>query len=181
MARIAPIPWDELTDEARERIEEGLASGMYSTPVPVQIMAHSPNALRSMDDSYKALFGRSAIGQRMQELVRIRSAQLGSCEPCSLSRKDDSVSEDDVAALSDADAGTHTAAERLAIRFVDLLATDHHAVDAEFIGELATVFTTEQIIELGWFIGQAIGTHRFMHALDVFGEDAPIIGEIARA
>ena len=86
-----------------------------------------------------------------------------------------------MAALFNADAGTHTSAERLAIRFVDLLATDHHAVDAAFIGELATVFTTEQIIELGWFIGQAIGTHRFMHTLDVFGEDAPVIGEIARA
>jgi len=181
MARIAPIPWDELTDEARGRIEEGLASGMYSTPLPVQIVAHSPNALRSMDESYKAFFGRSAIGQRLQELVRIRSAQLGSCEPCSLSRKDDSVSEDDVAALGEAAAGSQTAAERLAIRFVDLLATDHHAVDADFIRELATVFTTEEIVELGWFIGQAIGTHRFMHALDIFGEDAPIIGEIARA
>ena len=59
MARIAPIPWDELTDEARERIEEGLASGMYSTACPVD-MAHSPNALRAIDDSYR----RSSAGRR---------------------------------------------------------------------------------------------------------------------
>ena len=85
MARVAPIPWEHLGDEARTRIEAGHASGMYSTPVPVQIIAHSPNALRSMDESYKAFFGRSAIGQRLQELVRIRSAQLGDCRPCSMS------------------------------------------------------------------------------------------------
>jgi len=150
---------------------------MYSTPVPVQIIAHSPNALRSMDESYKAFFGRSAIGQRLQELVRLRSAQLGACEPCSLSRKDDSVTDADVACLIDPQLGTYTERERLAIRFVDLLATDHHAVDRAFIGELATVFTTEEIVELGWFAGQAIGTHRFMHALDVLGEEAPVVGE----
>jgi alkylhydroperoxidase family enzyme len=181
MARVAPVPWEELTEEARTRIEAGLASGMYSTPVPVQIIAHSPNALRSMDESYKAFFGRSAIGQRLQELVRLRSAQLGSCGPCSLSRKDDSVSEEDVACLTDPQSGTYTDRERLAIRFVDLLATDHHAVDAVFIGELGTVFTTEEIVELGWFAGQAIGTHRFMHALDVLGDEAPVIGVAARA
>jgi alkylhydroperoxidase family enzyme len=64
---------------------------------------------------------------------------------------------------------------------VDLLTTDHHAVDAAFIGELAAVFTTEEIVELGWFAGQAIGTHRFMHALDVLGDEAPVIGVAARA
>jgi len=85
MARVAPVPWDDLSDDARARIDGGLASGMYSTPLPVQIVAHSPSALRSMDESYKAFFGRSAIGQRLQELVRLRSAQLGACEPCSLS------------------------------------------------------------------------------------------------
>jgi alkylhydroperoxidase family enzyme len=181
MARVAPVPWEDLSEEARTRIEAGLASGMYSTPVPVQIIAHSPNALRSMDESYKALFGRSAIGQRLQELVRLRSAQLGSCEPCSLSRKDDSVSEEDVACLMEPQSGNYTDRERLAIRFVDLLATDHYAVDAAFVGELGEVFTTEEIVELGWFAGQAIGTHRFMHALDVLGDEAPVIGVVARA
>ena len=176
MARIAPVPWDELTDEARERIESGMASGMYSTPVPVQIIAHSPNALRGMDESYKAFFGRSVIGQRIQELVRIRSAQLGTCEPCSISRKDESLSDADLSGLGDPDAGSYDERERLALRFVDLLAVDHHAIDSTFIAERAKVFSAEEIIELGWFSGQAIGTHRFMHALDILGTDAPVVG-----
>lgn len=176
MARIAPVPWDELSADARARIESGMASGMYSTPVPVQIMAHSPNALRSMDESYKAFFGRSAIGQRIQELVRIRSAQLGTCEPCSISRKDDSLCDADLTGLASPDAGSFSERERLAIRFVDLLALDHHAIDSAFIAELAEVFTAEEIVELGWFAGQAIGTHRFMHALDILGTDAPVVG-----
>lgn len=177
MPRIEPIPWDELSDEARTRIEEGMATGMYSTPVPLQIIAHSANALQGMDEGYKAVFGRSAIGGRLQELVRLRSAQLGSCEPCSVSRKDQSLSEGDVACLSDPASGAYTDRERLAIQFVDLLAGDPQALDAAFYGQLADHFSVEEIIELGWYAGQAIGTHRFMHSLDILGDSEPILAK----
>ncbi len=177
MPTIEPIPWDELSDEARTRIEEGMATGMYSTPVPLQIIAHSPNALQGMDEGYKAVFGRSAMGGRLQELVRLRSAQLGNCEPCSASRKDQSLSEGDVACLADPASGAYTDRERLAIQFVDLLAHDPHALDVGFYTQLAVHFSVEEIIELGWYAGQAIGTHRFMHSLDILGDSEPILGK----
>src|ERR1700712_4211086 len=129
MPRIAPIAWEDLSDEARERMEAGTATGMYRMTVPLQIVAHSPNALRGMDEGYKAIFNCSAIGQRTQELMRLRSAQLGACAPCSLSRKDDSISEADVACLSYPSAGGYTDQERLAIRMVDLMAMDPHSID----------------------------------------------------
>lgn len=150
---------------------------MYSTPIPLQIIAHSPNALQGMDEGYKAVFGCSAIGGRLQELVRLRSAQLGSCEPCSASRKDDSLSESDVACLADATGGAYTDRERLAIQLVDLLATDPHGLDEAFYGELGRHFSVEEIVELGWYAGQAIGTHRFMHSLDILGDSEPILGQ----
>jgi len=176
MPRIAPITWEDLTDDARERIEAGQATGMYSMTIPLQIVAHSPNALRGMDESYKAIFGRSAIGQRTQELMRLRSAQLGQCEPCSMSRKDDSISEEDVACLTDPNSAAYTPEERLAIRTVDLMATDPHGLNDDFIRELAEVFTVEQIVELGWYAGQVVGGHRFMHMLDALGDSEPIVG-----
>lgn len=175
MPRIEPIPWNELNEDARSRIEEGIATGMYSTPLPLQIIAHSPNALRGMDEGYRAVFGRSAIGGRLQELVRLRSAQLGSCEPCSASRKDESLSESDVACLADPATGAYTDRERLAIQFVDLLADEPHALDAAFYTRLADHFSVEEIVELGWYAGQAIGTHRFMHSLDILGDSEPVI------
>jgi alkylhydroperoxidase family enzyme len=176
MPRIEPIPWDELSEDARTRIEAGMATGMYSTPVPLQIIAHSPNALQGMDEGYKAVFGRSAIGGRLQELVRLRSAQLGSCEPCSVSRKDDSLTDSDVACLADPTTGAFTDRERLAIRFVDLLATDPAGLDEGFYAQLGHHFSVEEIVELGWYAGQAIGTHRFMHSLDVLGGGDPVLG-----
>jgi alkylhydroperoxidase family enzyme len=176
MPKIAPIDREDLDVEARRRIDEGMASGMYTTPVPLQIVAHSPNALRGMDESYKAIFGRAAVGPRLIELMRLRSAQLGSCEPCSASRKDDSVTDDDVACLVDPDTAGDTERERLAIRFVDLLAGNHHAIDTHFLRALAQVFSTEEIVEIGWYASTLVGTHRFMHALDVLGTDEPVIG-----
>jgi alkylhydroperoxidase family enzyme len=181
MPRIAPIPMQDLSSDSRRRIDEGMSTGMYSTPVPLQVVAHSPNALRGMDEGYKAVFGCSAIGGRIQELVRLRSAQLGSCEPCSASRKDPSLTEDDVACLVDPPPGMYTERERLAIRFVDLLAIDHHAIDADFYRELGTCFSVEEIVELGWFAAQAIGVHRFMHSLDLFGAEEPVLGGEALA
>jgi alkylhydroperoxidase family enzyme len=165
-----------LDDEARRRIEEGTASGMYRMTLPLQIVAHSPNALRGMDEGYRAVYGCSAIGSRIQELMRLRSAQLGSCAPCSMSRKDDTLTEEDVACLVDPGAGTYTERERLAITMVDLMATDHHAIDDDFIRQLAKVFSTEEIVEIGWYAGQVVGGHRFMHMLDALGDSEPVIG-----
>jgi alkylhydroperoxidase family enzyme len=178
MPKIAPIDREDLDAEARRRIDEGMATGMYTTPLPLQIMAHSPNALRGMDESYKAIFGRAAVGSRIIELMRLRSAQLGSCEPCSASRKDDSVTDDDVACMIDPDMAGSTPRERLAIRFVDLLSGDHHAVDTDFLRGLAEVFSTEEIVEIGWYASSLVGTHRFLHALDVLGAGEPVIGRI---
>ena len=56
MARVEPIAYEDLDDETRARIEAGRATGMYTTPLPLQIVAHSKVALRAMDESYKAQF-----------------------------------------------------------------------------------------------------------------------------
>ena len=40
MPRIEPIPLDQLAPEPRRIIEEGVANGMYATPIPLQIFAY---------------------------------------------------------------------------------------------------------------------------------------------
>ena len=42
---------------------------------------------------------QSLFGGRILELIRIRSAQLGECQPCMQSRKHDSITDEDVACL----------------------------------------------------------------------------------
>jgi alkylhydroperoxidase family enzyme len=91
------------------------------------------------------------------------------------SRKHDSISDADVACLVGADRLDLDPQERMAVQFLDLLSADHHAIDAAFYRKLAEVFTTAQIVELGFACAEMMGLHRFIHTLDIFGGDAPAL------
>ena len=117
----------------------------------------------------------SLLGGRILELLRIRSAQLGECQPCMQSRKHDSITDDDVVCLIGDDRSDLDPQERMAIRFLDLLSADHHAIDADFYRALGEVFTTAQVVELGFACAEMMGLHRFIHTLDVFGSDPPAL------
>ena len=175
MPRIEPIPLDELAPEPRRIIEEGVAEGLYATPVPLQIFAYKTSQIL-MTNAARSTWGQqSLLGGRILELLRIRSAQLGECQPCMQSRKHDSITEEDVACLVAPGGSELNDQERLAVEFLDLLSADHHAIDDEFYRRLGEHFTTAQIIELGFACANSMGLHRFIHTLDVFGEGAPVI------
>ena len=175
MPRIEPIPLDELAPEPRRIIEEGVADGLYATPVPLQIFAYKTSQIL-MTNAARTTWGQqSLLGGRILELLRIRSAQLGECQPCMQSRKHDSITEEDVACLVAPGGSELNKQEHLAVEFLDLLSADHHAIDDEFYRRLGEHFTTAQIIELGFACANSMGLHRFIHTLDVFGQDAPVI------
>src|SRR5271155_4482076 len=175
MPRIEPIPMDELAEGPRKIIEDGVADGTYATPIPLQIFAYRTDQILMTNAARGAWGQQSLLGGRILELIRIRSAQLGECQPCMQSRKHDSITDEDVACLI-APGGTQlTEQERLAVQFLDLLSADHHAIDDEVYRELGTVFTAAQIIELGFTCANTMGVHRFIHTLDVFGTSPPVI------
>jgi alkylhydroperoxidase family enzyme len=129
-----------------------------------------------MTSAARSMMGKqSLLGARIVELIRIRSAQLGECQPCMQSRKHDSITDEDVACLIAPGGSQLTEQERLAVQFLDLLSADHHAIDDEVYRELGTVFTAAQIIELGFTCANTMGVHRFIHTLDVFGISEPVI------
>ena len=179
MPRIEPIPLDVLAAEPRRIIEEGVADGTYATPVPLQIFAYKTMQI-IMTNAARGMMGKqSLLGARIVELIRIRSAQLGECQPCMQSRKHDSITDDDVACLITPGGSQLTEQERLAVAFLDLLSADHHAIDDEVYRELGKVFTAAQIVELGFTCAQTMGLHRFIHTLDVFGTSPPVIAYAA--
>src|SRR6202051_4776280 len=150
MPRIEPIPLDELADEPRRIIEEGVADGTYATPVPLQIFAYK-TAQIVMTSMARSAFGKNTLlGARIHELIRIRSAQLGECQPCMQSRKHDSITDEDVACLALPGHANLNAQERMAVEFIALLSADHHAMDDAFYRRLGALFTSAQIIELGF-------------------------------
>ncbi len=175
MPRIEPIPLEAMADKPRHIIEEGVADGTYATPIPLQIFAYKTQQI-IMTSLARSAFGQNTLlGGRIHELIRIRSAQLGECQPCMQSRKHDSITDEDVACLIAPGHGELTEQERLAIQFLDLLSADHHAIDDEVYRELSEVFTAAQIIELGFACANTMGVHRFIHTLDVFGNSEPVI------
>jgi alkylhydroperoxidase family enzyme len=91
------------------------------------------------------------------------------------SRKHDSITDEDVACLVAPGHSELTDQERLAVEFLDLLSADHHAIDDEVYRRLGEVFTAAQIVELGFTCANAMGLHRFIHTLDVFGSSPPVI------
>jgi alkylhydroperoxidase family enzyme len=175
MPRIEPIPLDELAEEPRRIIEDGVANGTYATPIPLQIFAYRTQQILMTNAARGAWGQQSLLGGRILELIRIRSAQLGECQPCMQSRKHDSITDEDVACLIAPGSSQLTERERLAVEFLDLLSADHHAIDDEVYRELGSVFTAAQIIELGFTCANAMGLHRFIHTLDVFGDSPPVI------
>src|SRR5690606_29384275 len=65
--------------------------------------------------------------------------------------------------------------ERLALDFLETLATDHFSIGDETYRRLAEHFTTAEIVELGVTCARVIGIHRFIHTLNVFGDTDPVI------
>lgn len=177
MPRIEPIPWDDLTPEQREWMTKGVETGAFTGgTIPLQIMAYADHDRVPEDGDRHPNFPRHLLNGKLLELLRIRSAQLGGCEPCMASRKVPGATEEVVACLSNPSGGeTLTDREQLALEYLNLLATDHHRIGDETYRRLAECFTIAEIIELGTTCAHMIGTHRLLHTLNVFGDADPVI------
>jgi alkylhydroperoxidase family enzyme len=175
MPRIEPIPFEDLSDDSRRIIDDGFGEGLYSTQVPLQIFAYRTAQLAGVHQARTSYGGGSLLGGRILELIRIRSAQLGECQPCMQSRKHDSITDEDVACLLAPGHDELDPQERMAVEFLDLLSADHYAIDREFYERLAEVFTAAQIVELGFACANTMGLHRFLHTLDLYGDEPPVI------
>lgn len=52
-------------------MESGTATGMYSTTVPLQIIAYSSMAMKGLHDQYEATFRKGVLEPRLVELLRL--------------------------------------------------------------------------------------------------------------
>jgi alkylhydroperoxidase family enzyme len=176
MPRIEPLPWEALNATQRQRMEHTIQNGgSPADKTATRILAYAEHDHVPNDGDRHFNFPRHLLGGRLLEMLRIRSAQLGGCEPCMDARKVDGVTEEVVACLAPTLRDDLTDRERRALQFLDLLATDHHKIGDEIYRGLGEVFTTAEIIELGRTCGNMIGTHRFIHTLDPYGDTTPVI------
>ena len=82
-----------------------------------------------------------------------------------------------VASLVDFESADITDREKLALRFAQRMATDHHSMDDGFFEQLRREFTDPEIFELGMITGQFIGYGRLISILDLENPSQPALHE----
>ena len=82
-----------------------------------------------------------------------------------------------VASLVDFESAEITDREKLALRFAQRMATDHHSMDDGFFEQLRREFTDPEIFELGMITGQFIGYGRLISILDLENPSQPALHE----
>ncbi|MGZ5393338.1 MAG: carboxymuconolactone decarboxylase family protein [Mycobacterium sp.] len=158
-SRIAPseafsaIPVDDLGQG--DRINLGVAS----------ILGHRPEVAGALGALKAALVSTGTLSPRLVELVRLRIAFHNQCRSCMSVRYqsaiDDGLTEDLVCSLEKpAEADDLTEAERSVLRYADLFATNHLAIDDGVYDDLRRHFAEDEIVELGVHCAYAVGMGR---------------------
>jgi AhpD family alkylhydroperoxidase len=108
--------------------------------------------------------GRS-LPERLVELVRLRVAFFNQCRSCMAIRYSDAVADGVTEGLvcsleRPQEAANLSAAEKAAIRYGELMATDHLAIDDAMYADLRAHFSEAQIVELGMTVAFFVGFGR---------------------
>jgi AhpD family alkylhydroperoxidase len=149
-----------------DRINLGVASIVGRLPKVAEALGALNAALRS-----------GTLSPRLLELVRLRIAFHNQCRSCMSVRYqsalDDGLTEDAVCSLErPADAPDLSDAERAALKFADLFATNHLAIDDGIYDELRRYFTEDELVQLGVHCAVALGVGRLTATWDVI-DDVP--------
>jgi AhpD family alkylhydroperoxidase len=171
MPRVIPVPVESLAPKLAALIEKGRRNRMLSSTVPVRIWAHRPGVAAAWLSALEEMHLRSCLPERLRELVRLRIANITTCEACMVARKSDTVTEEDLACLA-ADHPRFSAAERVALRYAELFAGDYFAIDDALFALLAEHFSTEQIVELNLYCALMLAGGRMTYVQRGY-EDAP--------
>lgn len=147
---VAAIQPDNLTD-----LEQGLT----------RYFAHCPEQALGLMGFGGALKRNRSLPERLVELVRLRVAFFNQCRSCMAIRYSDAVADGVTEGLvcsleRPQEAENLSAAEKAAIRYGELMATDHLAIDDAVYADLRQHFTEAQIVELGMTVAFFVGFGR---------------------
>jgi len=141
------------------------------------ILGHRPEVAGVLGSLKAALQSSGTLPPRLVELVRLRIAFHNQCRSCMSVRYqsaiDDGLTEDLVCSLEKpGNADDLSPAERSALRFADLFASDHLSIDDAVYDDLRRHFTEDELVELGVDCAYALGIGRLTATWDVT-DDVP--------
>jgi AhpD family alkylhydroperoxidase len=160
---------EEMEPELRAKVEARETAGLRGV---ARIEAYQPEAAALHEQLGVALALHGELPHRLFELVRIRIAFHNQCRTCMSVRYasafKDGFTEDLVCSLEQPEeAEDLTGAERAALRYADLFATNHLAIDDAVHDDLRQHFTEKQIVGLGYLCALCVGFGRMAATWDV--------------
>ena len=166
MARISPAPAEQVA-----------ALFGDDAPLRVRIYAQRPELAAKFLEFGRTLREERLLPDRLIELVRLRVAYWNQCRSCMAVRYEegieDGLTEDLVCSLErPQEAADLTDAERAAIGYGDLMATNHLAITDETFDGLREHFSEPEIVELCMNVALFVGFGRMGAALNMV-DDLP--------
>jgi AhpD family alkylhydroperoxidase len=145
-------------------------------PLNLRVHANRPElAAAFLTFASTVMFEESTLPPRLVELVRLRIAFHNQCRSCMALRytpgAEAGVDEALVCSLErPEEAPDLTDAERAALAYADLMATNHLAIDDSTYEGLRTYFTEAEIVELGQLSALCVGFGRLDSSWDLVDE-----------
>jgi alkylhydroperoxidase family enzyme len=156
---------DSEVDDLLERGEESYGDVAY-----FGAMAHTPELLKRIVDTFDAFGQGERIDDVLLELMRLKIAECHQCAYCATVRTLDvreEVAHNEDAVFGTVNERSLTRGEYLAVRLAEQLSEDPHQITGEFFDELREVYTESEIIELLLFGSLEVGLDRFCIALEL--------------
>jgi alkylhydroperoxidase family enzyme len=165
MARVEPAPYDNYSQFGEE------------PPLRVKIYAQRPPIAKAFFEYGKALREERLLPDRLIEAVRLRVAFHNQCRSCMAVRYEEGIVDGLTEAIvceleSPEEAPDLTDAERAAIAYADLAATNHHRITDETFARLREHFSEPEIVELCFNVALFVGYGRMGAALHMV-DDLP--------
>ena len=160
MPRIKKLELDEWDNDLREMTAAD--SGTALEQGIMRMFAHTPEISKGLVAFGGAMKSHRSLPDKLVELVRLRVAFHNQCRSCMAIRYQDGVDagidEDLVCSLEKPqEANDLSDAEKAAIEYGELFATNHLAIDDSVYENLRKYFSEAEVVELSitvaWFVG----------------------------
>lgn len=161
MSRISKVPREKMDPELQQLVSARTSDFELGV---IRIWAHAPDLAKAFI-KFRGAQRKGRLPRRLVEIVRLRIAYHSQCPQCMAVRFTSGiaagVTEEIVCSLDKPDEVPDlTPAERSALRYADLMATDHFSIDDRVFDDLRQHFSEAEIVELGCVIATFIGFTR---------------------
>jgi AhpD family alkylhydroperoxidase len=163
VTRISKIPSEQWDPRLREAVRPDQLTDLEQGLT--RIFAHAPEMALGLMGFGRTMKTARTLPERLVELVRLRIAYFNQCRSCMAIRYRDALAdgltEELVCSLErPQEAADLTPAEKAAVRYGELMATDHLAIDDAVHDELRQHFSDAEIVELGMISAFFVGFGR---------------------